>query len=86
MEKYEFTQEDLQFVQSLFPDTVQVFLRDDNTTMDTCYIKNNKYIRSAYINFSSEFFKEIEEYFSNVGKVTWNNTGSCWWIYYQKNK
>lgn len=82
MTKYEFTQEDLKFVQNLFPDTVKVFLRDDNTVMDTCYIKNNKYIESATINFTREFYKEVEDYFANVGKVTFNNTGSCWWIFY----
>lgn len=80
MEKYKFTQEDLQFVQNLLPDAVEVFLRNDNTTMDT-RIKKNKYIDSASINFSLEFNKEVEKYFSNVGKVAWNNTGTCWWIF-----
>ena len=82
MKKYEFTQEDLRFVQNLLPDTVQVFLKDDNTTMDTRYIEKNKYIDSATINFSSKFYEEVENYFTNIGKVTWNNTGSCWWIFY----
>lgn len=82
MERYVFTQEDLQFVQNLLPNEVQVFLRDDNTIMDTRYNKKNKYIESATINFNWDFYKEIENYFSKIGKVTLNNTGSCWWIFY----
>lgn len=82
MKKYVFTQKDLQFVQNLLLDTVEVFLRDENTIMDTCFCKKNKYIDDVIINFSSEFYKEIENYFSNIGKVTWNNTGNCWWIFY----
>lgn len=82
MTKYVFTQEDLKFVQNLLPNEVEVFLRDDNTVMDTCYNKRNKYVESATINFSWDFFEEIEKYFSKIGKVTLNNTGSCWWIFY----
>lgn len=85
-EMYKFTQEDLKFVQHLFPDTVEVFLKDDDTIMDTRCVNTNKYIDSIYVNLSMEFFKEIENYFSKVGQVTWNNTGSCWWICYESNK
>lgn len=83
MEKqYEFTQEDLQFVQKLLSNDVKVFLKDNNTVMDTCYNIRNKYIQSGYINFTNEFYSEIENYFSKIGKVNYNNTGSCWWIFY----
>ena len=82
MEKYVFTQEDLRFVQKLLPNEVKVFLRDDNTVMDTCYNNKNKYIESAYFNFNNDFYKEIENYFSKNGKVTFNNSRNCWWIYY----
>lgn len=81
-QQYTFTQEDLQFVQNLLSDEVKVFLRNNNTTMDTCYNIRNKYIKSGYINFTMEFYDEIENYFSKIGKVTFNNTGSCWWIFY----
>lgn len=82
MKRYVFTQEDLQFVQKLLPNEVQVFLRNENTTMDTRYNKRNKYIESANFIFNSDFYKEIEKYFSKIGKVTFNNTGNCWWIFY----
>lgn len=85
-EMYKFTQEDLRFVQGLFPDTVEVFLKDNNTVMSTHCINTNKYIDSIYVNLSRKFFKEIENYFSKVGQVSWNNTGSTWWIYYGSNE
>ena len=83
---YKFTQEDLKFVQDLFPDTVKVFLKDEDTIMDTRCVNTNKYIHSIYVNLSIEFFKKIEKYFSKVGQVNWNNTGSCWWICCESNK
>ena len=78
---YKFTQEDLKFIQSLLPDIVQVLLKDDNTTMYTD-IKKTKYIDSAIINFDWDFINEVEKYFSKIGKVTWNNVHSTWWIFY----
>lgn len=83
---YKFTQEDLKYVQDLFPDTVKVFLKSNDTVMDTRCIGTNKYIDSIYVNLSMEFFNEIENHFSKVGKVSWNNTGSSWWIYYNDNE
>ena len=50
--------------------------------MDTCYNNKNKYIENAYFNFNNDFYKEIENYFSKIGKVTFNNSRNCWWIYY----
>lgn len=82
MEKYVFTQEDLNFIQNLLPDEVQVFLRDDSTVMDTRYNNKNKYIENAYFNFNNDFYIEVENYFSKIGKVTFNNSRNCWWIYY----
>jgi len=82
MESYIFTQVDLKFVQNLLPNEVKVFLRDDNTVMDTCYNNTNKYVENATFNFSFEFFEEIQKHFSKIGKVTFNNTGTCWWISY----
>ena len=78
---YQFTLEDLQFVQDLFPSTVEVFLKNNNTVMDTRCINTNKYIHSINVNFSNEYFEKIEEHFSKKGYVQWNNTGSCFWIY-----
>lgn len=87
MEKmYKFTQEDLKFVQDLFPDTVDVYLKNNNTVMSTRCINTNRYIASMYVNLSTDFFKEIKNYFSKVGQVDWNNTGSCWWICCENNK
>ena len=80
--KYVFTKEDLEFVQNLLPEEVQVFLRNDNTTMDTRYNKRNKYVENAIFGFNLDFYKEIENYFSKIGKVTFNNDRSCWWIFY----
>ncbi len=77
---YKFTAEDLKFVQSLFPSTVEVFLKNDDTVMDTKCININKYIRSIYVNFSNDYFDKIENHFSKIGHVQWNNTGSCFWI------
>lgn len=85
LKMYKFTQKDLQFVQNLFPNTVEVFLKDNNTVMDTHFINKNKYIDRIYVNLSMDFFKEIENYFSKIGQVNWNNTGSCWWIYSESN-
>ena len=84
MKMYVFTQEDLQFVQNLLPEEIEVFLKDDNTIMDTRYNNRNKYVESAIFNFSWDFYEEIEKYFSKIGKVTFNNTRCCWWIYYQQ--
>lgn len=82
MKQYVFTQDDLKFVQNLLPDEVQVFLREDNTVMDTRYNNKNEYIENAYFNFNDDFYKEINKYFSKIGRVTFNNSGNCWWIYY----
>ena len=80
--QYVFTQEDLEFIQNLLPEEVQVFLRNDNTTMDTRYNKRNKYVEGAIFRFNPDLYKEIENYFSKIGKVTFNNDKSCWWIFY----
>lgn len=80
MKKYIFTQEDVKFVQKLLPDIIQVILRNDNTTMDTC-TRENKYIESVIVNVNLEFEKEVEKYFATIGKVSWNNSRSCWSIY-----
>ena len=80
--QYVFTQEDLNNVQNLLGDEVKVLLRDNNTIMYTKYNIRNKYIESGYVNFTNNFYKEIENYFSKVGKVTFNNDGSIWWIFY----
>ena len=80
--QYIFKEDDLNYVQNLLGDEVEVFLKDDNTIMDTRYNIRNKYIRSGYINFTDEFYDEIRNHFSKIGKVTFNNTGSTWWIFY----
>ena len=82
MKQYVFTQDDLKFVQNLLPDEVQVFLREDKTIMDTRYNNRNKYVENAYFNFNNDFYKEIEMYFSKIGKVKFNNNRNCWWIFY----
>lgn len=82
MQKYVFTQEDLKYVQDLLPNEVQVFLRNDNTTMDICYNKRNKYVDKAIFTLNEDFYKEIENYFSKIGEITFNNTRDCWWMYY----
>ena len=53
------------------------------TQKDLKFVQN-LYIDSICVNFSMDFFKEIENYFSKVGQVNWNNTGYSWWIYQGK--
>ena len=82
--KYKFTQEDLKYVQNLFPNMVTVFLEDEDTIMRIKDTPNNEYIDNIQINLSLKFIEEMKNYFSKIGQIDCNNTHTSWWLYLSK--
>ena len=87
--KFEFTQEDADYIQNLVGDSLDIKFLDD-TFQGIKYggkieiaLKPTKYIESGIVNLSDEFYKDVEAYIQKQypnAELDMNNTGSIIYI------